>query len=170
MSMAIRSKRIQRSRRRNGKGAGLNLTALMDIFTILLFFLMVNQSDVTVQGSDSIELPVSLADKQPEEQLTVLITKEDILVQGRAVARIAEVLAAEEEDIAGLRNELNYLAQRTPLTAEEAQQGRAITILGDKDTAYALLKKVMKTCAQAEFNHISLAVEQNFEQGGGHNG
>lgn len=160
MSMSRRAKRMERTHKRNSQAGGLNLTALMDIFTILVFFLMVNQSDVTVQNNDSIELPVSIASKQPEEQVTVLITKDDILVQGRTVAKTAQVIASNDEEIAELKEELEYLAKRTPLQADEINEGRPITIMGDKSTAYSLLKKVMNTCAKAEFNNISLAIEQ----------
>lgn len=166
MSMSRRAKRMQRTHKRNSQSGGLNLTALMDIFTILVFFLMVNQSDVSVQSSDSIELPVSIADKQPEEQVTVLITKDDILVQGRAIVKTAEVIASKDEEIAALKEELQYLAQRTPIASDAINDGRPITIMGDKSTAYSLLKKVMNTCAKAEFNNISLAIEQAVAGGG----
>ena len=72
MKMSRRAKRMQRNHKRNANKNGLNLTALMDIFTILVFFLMVNQSEVEVQNTDSVELPVSVSDNKPEEQLTVL--------------------------------------------------------------------------------------------------
>lgn len=165
MNMSRRAKRMQRTHKRNSQGGGLNLTALMDIFTILVFFLMVNQSDVTVQSSDSIELPVSIADKQPEEQVTVLITKDDILVQGRAIVKTVAVIASKDEEIAALKKELEYLAKRTAITSDAVSEGRPITIMGDKNTAYSLLKKVMNTCAKAEFNNISLAIEQASEGG-----
>lgn len=170
MSMSRRAKRMERTHKRNSQGGGLNLTALMDIFTILVFFLMVNQSDVTVQSSDSIELPVSIADKQPEEQVTVLITKDEILVQGRAVVSTAAVIASKDDEIAELKAELEHFAKRTPLSVDEVNQGRPITIMGDKSTAYSLLKKVMNTCAKAEFNNISLAIEQHSAEGGASNG
>lgn len=167
MSMSRRAKRMARTHKRNKQGGGLNLTALMDIFTILVFFLMVNQSDVSVQSNDSIELPVSLADKKPEEQVTVLITKDDILVQGRAIVRTASVVVSQDELIAELKTELDYLATRTPISTDSTNQGRPITIMGDKHTAYSLLKKVMNTCAKAEFNNISLAIEQTQPSDGG---
>ena len=79
MKMSRRAKRMQRNHKRNANKNGLNLTALMDIFTILVFFLMVNQSEVEVQNTDSVELPVSVSENKPEEQLTVLVTDTDLL-------------------------------------------------------------------------------------------
>lgn len=167
MNMSRRAARMQRTHKRNKQGGGLNLTALMDIFTILVFFLMVNQSEVTVQSSDDIKLPASLADTQPEEQVTILLTKTSILVRGNEIVSTAEALAEEGEEITALKKELEYLASRTPVAEGAVDEGRAITIMGDKDIAYNLLKKVMNTSAKASFNQISLAVDQVQPGGGG---
>jgi len=78
MKMSRRAKRMQRNHKRNANKSSLNLTALMDIFTILVFFLMVNQSEVEVQNTDTVELPVSLAENKPDDQLTVLVTRCDL--------------------------------------------------------------------------------------------
>lgn len=158
MKMSRRAQRMQRNHKRNGKAGGLNLTALMDIFTILVFFLMVNQSEVEVQNTDTVELPVSVAENKPDEQLTVLVTQNDILVQGRSVISIANLEGVEGDLIKSLQIELEYHAGRTALASGE--EGRPVTIIGDKATAYSVLKKVMNTCAKAGFSNISLAVNQ----------
>ncbi|MGK0261262.1 MAG: biopolymer transport protein ExbD, partial [Candidatus Azotimanducaceae bacterium] len=64
------SARRRRSRGRGkGKTATLNLVSLMDIFTILVFFLMVNSSEVEVlQTSSDIKLPDSTSEQRPENQ------------------------------------------------------------------------------------------------------
>ncbi|WP_430462577.1 ExbD/TolR family protein [Thalassolituus sp. LLYu03] len=167
MKMSRRAKRMQRNHKRNANKSGLNLTALMDIFTILVFFLMVNQSEVEVQNNDSIKLPVSVADSKPAENVTVMISTADILVQGRVIISTAEAAKSEQDVIAALSKELEYLASRTPLSAEQKAQGRPVTIMGDKEISYTLLKKVMNTCAKAEFNNISLAVNQSQPGQGG---
>ncbi len=167
MKMSRRAKRMQRNHKRNANKSSLNLTALMDIFTILVFFLMVNQSEVEVQSSDAIQLPASLADNKPNENVTVLVSKDDILVQGRAVISTAVASKISGEEIAELKKELDYLASRSPLPDELKAQGRPVTIMGDKDIPYALLKKVMNTCAKAEFNNISLAINQKPPAAGG---
>src|SRR5690554_2918005 len=99
MKMSRRAARMQNSHKRNKPSSGVNLTALMDIFTILVFFLMVNQSEVQVRNDDNITLPASLADTQPEEQATVLVTKTNILVQGRVIVATADALAEKGEVI-----------------------------------------------------------------------
>lgn len=164
MKMSRRAKRMKRNHKRNKNGGTLNLTALMDIFTILVFFLMVNQSEVEVQNSDDIKLPVSVSENKPEEQVTIMVSDQQILVQGRMVVSTEVARQQTGEQLPLLKKELDYLASRSPLTPEQQQDGRPITIMGDKNIPYTLLKKVMNTSAKAGFNNISLAVEQKQPQ------
>ncbi|MGB1092369.1 MAG: ExbD/TolR family protein [Oceanobacter sp.] len=161
-----RAKRMARAHKRNKGGGTLNLTALMDIFTILVFFLMVNQNDVKVEDSEKIKLPDSVAENMPEDQLVVMINKDNILVQGRAIVSTSLAAAVEGETIPDLLTELQYTAEREPLGPEEVEAGRFITVLGDKDTSYELLKKVMNTCSKATYSNISLAVNKKEDKGG----
>ena len=163
MKMSRRAKRMQRNHKRNANKSVLNLTALMDIFTILVFFLMMNQNDVEVQSNDAIQLPKSIAANELKDTVRIIVTKGDLLVQGRSVANISEIAKLDGEIIPALKKELDYLATRSPLPLELKDQGRPITIMGDKDTPYSVLKRIMDTCAKAEFNNISLAVNQKGE-------
>jgi biopolymer transport protein ExbD len=161
MKMSRRAKRMSRHFARNKKQPSLNLVSLMDIFTILVFFLMVNQSDVKVlQNNESIKMPESHAEKLPEEALVVFVNKDQILVQGRAVATVAEI-SGPDALIPSLQEELTYQASKQRvLSEEELEDGRAVTIVGDKQIPYALLKKIMATCAEANYTNISLAVNR----------
>lgn len=157
-----RAKRMEKHHKRN-KGAGaLNLVSLMDIFTILVFFLLVNSSDVqTLPNAKDMKLPESIAEKKPEETVTILIGKTDILVQGKPVANIAAVMATQGNDIPALREAL--LSQNDRVLRRAARDdvaGREVTIMGDKDIPYRLLKKVMATCTDSDYGQISLAVLQ----------
>jgi len=157
-----RARRMEKHHKRN-KGAGaLNLVSLMDIFTILVFFLLVNSSDVqTLPNAKDMELPESIAEKKPDETVTILIGRTNILVQGTPVANIAEVMATKGNDIPQLREAL--LSQNDRVLRREAKDdiaGREVTILGDKDIPYRLLKKVMATCTDSDYGQISLAVLQ----------
>ncbi|HEX5787400.1 MAG TPA: biopolymer transporter ExbD [Woeseiaceae bacterium] len=153
---------MDKHHRRHRGGGALNLVSLMDIFTILVFFLLVNSSDVeTLPNSRDIQLPESIAERKPEESVVVLIGEEEILVQGSPVVRIADVLALEGNDIAPLREALKSQNDRVlRRTARDDIAGREVTILGDKETPYKVLKKVMATCTAADYGQISLAVLQ----------
>ena len=162
MAKSARAKRMEKHHRRH-KGAGaLNLVSLMDIFTILVFFLLVNSSDVqTLPNAKDLKLPESIAEKKPEENVVVLVGKTDILVQGKPVAKIADVMAIQGNDIPALREAL--LSQNDRVLRREARDdiaGREVTIMGDKDISYRLLKKIMATCTASDYGQISLAVLQ----------
>jgi biopolymer transport protein ExbD len=162
MVKSARAKRMAKHHRRHKKNVGLNLVSLMDIFTILVFFLLVNSSDVeTLPNTKDLELPESIAEEKAKETVVILIGKEDILVQGSPVASIDEVMAIRGNDIPALREAL--LSQNDRVLRREARDdiaGREVTIMGDKDIPYRLLKKVMATCTQSDYGQISLAVLQ----------
>ena len=146
MKMSRRAKRMQRHHKRAGRSASINLVSLMDIFTILVFFLLVNSSDVqVVPSTKEIQLPESIAEQAPKETLFIVVSEKDLLVQGRPVASVPEILASEENMIASLKEELEYQASRSNIPAE-VEARREITILGDKHIPYRLLKKIMITC------------------------
>lgn len=162
MKKSLHAKRMERSHRRHNGATKLNLTSLMDIFTILVFFLMVNSSDVQVlESKKAIKLPDSTAQKKPRETLVVMVSGQDILVQGRKVSSIADANQVKTEVIKPLLDELKYQANRSPkLTEEQKKFGRAVTIMGDHKTPYKLLKKIMNTCAEADYRNMSLAVSK----------
>ncbi len=160
MKLSLRAKRMERNHRRHKQESKLNLTSLMDIFTILVFFLMINSGDVEVLQSDkNIKLPDSVSEQKPDMTTLIKISSKNIIVQGRSVATVADALAGGDDAIAALDKELRYLAQRKPLLSEgEKEKGRAVTIMGGQHMPYKLLKRVMTTCASADYRDISLAV------------
>ena len=162
MVKSARAKRMDKHHQRN-KGAGaLNLVSLMDIFTILVFFLLVNSSDVeTLPNTKDLQLPESIADEKAKETVVILIGETDIIVQGTPVAKIADVMNIKGNDIPALREAL--VSQNDRVLRRESQEdiaGREVTIMGDKEIPYRLLKKVMATCTASDYGQISLAVLQ----------
>ena len=162
MATSARAKRMAKHHRRHKADGALNLVSLMDIFTILVFFLLVNSSEVeTLPNTKDLQLPESITEKKPRETVVILIGKSDIIVQGTPVAKIADVLGIKGNDIPALRNAL--LAQNDRVlrrTAANEIERREVTIMGDKDIPYRLLKKVMATCTGSDYGKISLAVLQ----------
>jgi biopolymer transport protein ExbD len=151
---------MERNHKR-AKSPGLNLVAFMDIFTILVFFLLINSSSTQqLPSNKNLKLPVSISDKTPEETWVIEITRTDILVQGVKVAVIDEVLKNHEDSIAKLKDELIALSSN-----EQAQTGvkkeSKITVIGDENIPYDLIKKILTTCQQANFTKIAFAAMQN---------
>jgi biopolymer transport protein ExbD len=151
-------KRAER-KTRNVSLVDLNLVSLIDIFTILIFFLLSNSADVEILPSNkAVKLPESTAEKQPRETIVVLVTPSDILVQGRKVAQVADVMNLEGDLIEPLKAELDLQAGRQVIRPEDQGKTKAVTIMGDKQIPYRLLRKVMVTCARANFTEVSFAV------------
>ncbi len=167
MKQSARAKRLARHHKRFNNSAKLNLVSLMDIFTILVFFLIVNQSEVrALQTSKDISLPVSIADELPDENVLISILNNTVIIQDRAVWQQQEAINNLDESnseplINAITNELNYLAQKRPqLTDMEKERGRAVTIMGDSSIPYKVLKQIMAACAESNYRNISLAVKQ----------
>jgi len=148
-------------RNRNTSSVDLNLVSLIDIFTILIFFLLFNMGVAEIlPNSKSIKLPESTAEKPPRETVVVMVSQNDIIVDGRKVAAVADVIKSEGDLIPTLKAELDLLRSRQVIRAENEASTRAITIMGDKEIPYQLLRKVMVTCARADYTDMSFAVQK----------
>ena len=82
-------------------------------------------------------------------------------MQGTPVAKVDDVLQIKGNTIPKLKEAL--LSQNDRVLRREAQDdiaGREVTIMGDKEIPYRLLKKVMATCTESDYGQISLAVLQ----------
>jgi biopolymer transport protein ExbD len=162
MKQSLRAKRMAKRNRQLLQAPKLNLVSLMDIFTILVFFLLVNSGEVEVLQTDkSITLPMSVSEQKPDNNLVVLISNEDLLVGGERIASIKDLVNNKDQTFAPLTKELQYQAQKAgPLEPEKELTGRPVTIMADEKVPYSTLKKVMATCAMAEYRDIALAVTQ----------
>lgn len=166
MKQSRRARRMERSHKRHKRTPAFNLVSLMDIFTILVFFLLVNSSDGEVLPSTkSVELPESIAEQKPRQNVVVMITEHDILVQGDRVALVADVEQSAAHLIAPLKLALENQNQRRLLQDAAADSSPPeVTIMGNKEIPYQLLKKVMASCTDAGYGRISLAVMQKAVQ------
>lgn len=163
---------LGRRSRASAQPAKLNLVSLMDIFTILVFFLLLNSSDVEVlQAGKTIRLPDSHAEQRPRPTVVIAVDAQWISLNGKQLVTVSDVLASADLDIPGLSLALAEQARkfavadadtagiRTDNPAENST-GMAVTVLGDRQTPYALLKKIISTCAASDFQQVSLAVNR----------
>ncbi|MFC6633592.1 ExbD/TolR family protein [Microbulbifer taiwanensis] len=162
MNLNVAAKLQERRQRQKQQQSKLNLVSLMDIFTILVFFLLVNSSDVEVLQTDkTIKLPESTSQQKPEVTTVVRVNNEQLFVGDRLIARVDEI-DSEADNIAALRQELEYRAERAgELPENKKALGRPVTIMGDEQVPYQLLKQIMQTCAAADFRDMSFAVSQS---------
>ncbi|MFT5083864.1 MAG: biopolymer transport protein ExbD, partial [Lentisphaeria bacterium] len=103
LEVSRRARRMERHHKLR-KQSPLNLVSLMDIFTILVFFLLVNSSSShQLPSNKDLKLPTSTAKKVAEETLIIAITKTEILVQGHKVAELVDLLNNNADDIPALK-------------------------------------------------------------------
>lgn len=161
MKLSRRALRMERHYKRNKNRGSLNMISLMDIFTILVFFLLVTaQNSEVLPSPKRLKLPDAYAEKIPKENIVIMVNDTDILVQGKKVAATQTAIRQKSPIIQPLLGELNATAatKKTRWRSEKDVKKQGITIMGDKKIPYILLKKIMITCASTEFTKISLAV------------
>jgi biopolymer transport protein ExbD len=164
MKLTPLQKRAER-RSRNQTMVDMNLVSLIDVFTILIFFLLSNSGGIeTLPSPKAVLLPESVAETTPRDTVVVIVSGTEILVDGRKVASVADVLAQESDLVEPLKAELDLLqSNRQVIRTENEALSKRITIMGDKEIPYRLLRKIMVTSARANFSDVSFAVRQRLE-------
>jgi biopolymer transport protein ExbD len=140
----------------------LNLVALMDIFTILVFFLLLNTGESQkIENAKFINLPDAVSGIEPSNQLLIYISKEKIWLADKEIVSVEEVMKAPDALIEPLNKALlDYKSNIPEIQEYEKRNGLSVTIMGDKTVSYELLKSIMVTCQESDFRDISLAVNQ----------
>jgi biopolymer transport protein ExbD len=158
-TMSARERRAARAH--SGSSVDMNLVSLIDVFTILIFFLLAQTGPIeTLPSPKAVQLPVSTAEKDPKPAVVLVVSGTEILVEGRKVADMKAVVTQQGDLIASLKAELDQQAQRVAVRSENKKSTNAITIMSDKDIPYHVLRKVMVTCAQANFGDVSFALRR----------
>lgn len=158
MQESRRTKRMEaHHKRRKDRIASLNMVSLMDIFTILVFFLLVTSSDSdSLPSSKAINLPASTTDKLPKKTLVVMVNEKNIQINGENIIPTTIAINNGKTVIPELARLLIQRAKNEPVKKKRYN----ITVMGDKKIPYKLLKKIMLTCAATKYANISLAVVQ----------
>lgn len=157
-------RRMERNHERGKKQPPFNVVSLMDIFTILVFFLLVNASEPTVlPNAKGIEMPQSTAEIKPRVSVVVMLDNDNVRLQGDPVVTSDSVLGNKKKDIEKLQIALQDEALKIEVK-DENNPKREITIMGDKEVSFKLIKRVMQICSSAGFDRISLSVIQKETQ------
>jgi biopolymer transport protein ExbD len=156
------SRRMRRMGRNKKKVAGLMLTPLMDVFTILVFFLLFHSTGGTVlEAPKQIKLPESIVETKPKETVVIMVSPEVVMVQGEAVIGTPELLEERIRTVAVIAERLKQLERNIiGISTKTVVQSKEVTILADKGIPFKVLKKIMSTCTASGYERISLAVIQ----------
>jgi biopolymer transport protein ExbD len=152
--------------RNKKKVPSLNLTSLMDVFTILVFFLLFNTgSTEVIESPKEIKLPDSVVEAKPRETVVIMVSPEAVLVQGQAVIGTPELIASRNETIAAVTARLDQIERNIiGISTKTVAESKEVTILADKTIPFSALKKIMSTCTGSGYGKISLAVIQKASQ------
>jgi biopolymer transport protein ExbD len=161
-----KSRRMRRMGRNKKKVAGLMLTPLMDVFTILVFFLLFHSGGGNVLDTPKqIKLPESIVQTKPKETVVIMVSPEVVLVQGEAVVRTPELLGDSVKTVAEIKERLKQLERNIiGISTKTVVESKEVTILADKTIPFKVLKKIMSTCTASGYERISLAVIQKAVQ------
>lgn len=160
------SRRIARMSRNRVKVPKLNLTSLMDVFTILLFFLMFHSgSSELLQEPKNVSLPDSVVESKPRETVVIVVGTDEVLVQGDVVARVADIAARPGQDVAAISERLAALSRNViGISTQAVAESQEVTVLADKSVPFNVVKTIMSTCTGQGYTRISLAVTQKDAQ------
>ena len=164
----------------------LNITAMLDIMTIILVFLLKTLADSTaaVPQSDDLKLPASIIKTQPQQEgVLVTVSKSQILVGDEKILSLPgrESLAQAGVDARYKRSGPNDLfivplgnalmaARKTDVAIRRAKgldpSSSEAIVIADKGTPYRLLMEVLFTMGQSEYGKYHLMVIQSKKLGG----
>ena len=156
------SRRLKRMSRNRGKISKMNLTSLMDVFTILVFFLLVNSGSVEILDSPKeVTLPESQVETKPRETVIIFVSPEEILVQGVPAGLVADVLAGDQVPLDNVKRRLAQLSENViGINTKTIAATKEVTILADKSVPFTVVRQIMSTCTGAGYENVSLAVVQ----------
>ncbi|HEX7237833.1 MAG TPA: biopolymer transporter ExbD [Gammaproteobacteria bacterium] len=162
-----RAARMARHHKRAKSQGELNLVSMIDMLTVLVFFLLVyttNEVEILPSAKD-VQLPQSIAEATAREAVVVVVSETEILMNGESLGKISDILKSKELIIPKLKTALENEVKRSvladaELTEEQRIASREVTIMADKEIPYQLLKRVMATSTAADYGQLSLAVLQ----------
>ncbi|MFK7895775.1 MAG: ExbD/TolR family protein [Myxococcota bacterium] len=160
--MKKNTRRMNRMSRNRKKPPKMNLTSLMDVFTILVFFLLVNSANTEVlETPKQIKLPASIVEDKPRETVVIFISSENVTVQGNEVVKTDQIISSDVQTIAPIGERLAELKESViGINTEAVAQSQEVTILADRAVPFTVIKRVMSTCTNEGYAKISLAVLQ----------
>ena len=161
------SRKKRRDREAEGEIKELNITAMMDLMTIILVFLIksFSASSITVTASEDVRPPMSTARATPKDTIAITVTPKSIMVGDKKRVDLTNA-AVKGSDLQGklilpldaaLKKEvekLKYIAERNP----SSPFNREVSIIGDKRVSYDLLSSVLYTAGQNELENFRFIV------------
>ena len=124
----------------------LTLTSLIDAFTIIVIYLLVNFGNPSQELKMGVQLPEASRNDEVSQGTTVSINKGHYYIEDKEIS---------------LNDLTKLLVEKTQnLGSAEKQENQNLIIQADKATDYDALSPVIMAGSQAGFNHFKFAVIQ----------
>jgi len=160
MSLAIRKRKMARKAKK-GDSAAMMLTSLMDIFIVLVLYLLVNQgTGIELDPPENVVLPSSGVDTAPRQSVVIVLSDHDVRIQGESVVAMADVLSSDALEIAPIRQAIERIKAQAGQRQDQAGVNTEVTIVADESVPFKVLKRVMLSSSNAGYGKISFAVNQ----------
>lgn len=154
------AQKLMKARGKRVQFAGLMLTSMVDMFTLLVIFLLSNFSasgDLLLSAKD-ITLPKAVSTTQLERATVIAVSPLSVSVEGEKVGDSAELLKDEDPRIAEMTDKLiEKKRQVTQLMGADKFKGQII-IQADGEVDFKLIKKVMYSATEAGYGAFQYAV------------
>ena len=148
----------------DGPPERLNLTALMDILSNIIFFLMASFGAQTLDmvSAAKVQLPSSTSELSLRMSLSVAVGMETLFVEDEPISKLEDGKLTDldaERYVPSLEGALRRIrAQRLAKNEIPRDADEVVLFVADKRLQFDTIDRVMKTCARAGFTKFRFAV------------
>ena len=155
--------------RRRFKTAGpvkLQLTSLMDMFTIILVFLLVSMSseDYDFVRDESVSLPLSRSQGRFEPAVNVVVSEGYVKVEENVVAQLPGGEVSDEQFRSGRLEAVVRAMRRARERLEREQRDenseQVVLVQADRSLPYRTVYLVLRSCSIAGFNRFRVVIQK----------
>ena len=185
----LRARRGQKGATKRSAVAVLQLTAMVDMFTVMVVFLLQNYATTNqiLPMPEAVDLPAATSVKELKPSTVILVSEKGITFNETKVAEFSDVKNQEDWQIQALMEAIQKsiqegemkkasMAQKLreavakakpgePLPKPEVDEFRKITVQADRKVDFLTVKKVMYTATEAGIQEINFAVLKNKSEG-----
>ena len=177
---------LKRKSTKRSVTAVLSLTAMVDMFTVLVVFLLQNYNTTgeILYIPKEVTLPKAQRVNDLKPAVVVTVSAKEVLIDRTPVATFAEVVAATDWVIPNLRDQVRILLQKAKQEQDDKLKNkfqnvvdktvgkeaadpsawRKVTLQADKEIDYLTLKKIMYSIYEAGGGPINFAVAKEAEK------
>jgi biopolymer transport protein ExbD len=128
----------------------LSLTSMVDMFAILVIFLLTSSSSVTqwLEIDHPIDLPKAKASDVPQKAATIQISSDAIYGDAKPLITIREASnSGPTIDVV-----------RRWLARQDKKKGY-VNVVADSKVSFGIIRRVVASCQEAGFSNVNLAVQ-----------